>query len=347
MKEIDRSKPVMVSGATGYVAGWVIDKLLREGITVHAAVRDPENKDKLRYLNERAAKYQTDIHYFKADLLQDGSYFEAMQGCEVIIHTASPFTLSIKDAQKELIDPALKGTQNILNSVNDTPSVKRVVLTSSVVAMYGDAIDVQHARDKTIDESYWNTTSTLKHNPYGFSKVLAEKKAWDIQKNSSGWDLVVVNPSFVMGPGINPDATSESFTFMKQLIDGSSKSGVPYLSFGLVDVRDVASAHFHAAFKPKANGRHILCAGTLTMLEMAMVLKKEFGKQLKLPKSELPKFLMYLFGPFVGLSRSWIKNNVGYPIKLNNQKSKVELGINYHPIDHTLIEFAKQVGGLS
>ena len=343
MLTIDKSKPVLVTGATGYVAGWVIEKLLKEGIVVHAAVRDPENTAKLSSLNSLSQKYATPIHYFKADLLESGSFTEAMQGCEIVIHTASPFTLSIKDPQKELIDPALKGTQNVLNSVNKTKSIKRVVLTSSVVAMYGDAIDAQQATNKTIDESYWNSSSSIEHNPYGFSKTLAEKEAWEMQKKSNGWDLVVINPSFVMGPGINPNATSESFTFMKQLIDGSSKSGVPYLSFGLVDVRDVALAHYNAAFNPKASGRHILCAEVLTMLEMAMVLRKAFGKKLKLPKSELPKFMVYLFGPFIGLNRKWIKNNVGWPILLNNQKSKVELGIDYRDMQQTLVEFTEQI----
>jgi len=343
MLKINKDKPVLVTGATGYVAGWVIDKLLSEGISVHAAVRDPENSDKLSYLNELADKYNNPIHFFKADLLEPGSFAKAMEGCEIVIHTASPFTLSINDPQKELIDPALKGTQNVLNTVNETMSVKRVVLTSSVVAMYGDAIDVQKMADKTVDESCWNSTSSSEHNPYAYSKTLAEKEAWEMQKKSIRWELVVINPAFVMGPGINPNATSESFTFMKQLIDGSSKAGVPYLSFGLVDVRDVALAHFNAAFNQAAKGRHILCATTMTMMEMAIILKQAFGKQLKLPKSELPKFLVYLFGPFIGLSRSWIKNNVGWPIQFNNQKSREELSIHYRDMKSTLIEFAEQL----
>ena len=79
------------------------------------------------------------------------------------------------------------------------------------------------------------------------------------------------------------------------------------------------------------------------MLEMALVLRKTFGKKLKLPKSELPKFLVYLFGPFIGLSRAWIKNNVGWPIQFDNQKSKLELGIEYRDMETTLVEFANQI----
>lgn len=343
MKDIDKNKSVMITGATGYVAGWIVKKLLDDGFTVHAAVRDPENAEKLKYLNEIAKNSSGSIKYFKADLLKAGSYKEAMEGCELVFHTASPFSLSIKDAQKELVDPALIGTENVLNTVNETESVKRVVLTSSVVAMYGDAIDAQNVPDAIIKEEYWNTTSTLKQSPYSYSKTLAEKKAWEMQKAQDRWDMVVINPSFVMGPGISPNATSESFSFMKQLTDGTSKQGVPSLEFGVVDVRDLAIAHYNAAFLPDANGRNIVCADSITMLGMASILREESPRNKKLPKKELPKLLIYMFGPFIGLNYKWVKNNVGWPMKFDNRKSREELKINYRPVKETIIEFADQV----
>jgi dihydroflavonol-4-reductase len=338
-------KSIMVTGATGYVAGWIIKKLVEEGFTVHAAVRDPENKEKLIYLNKIAENSPGRIIYFKSDLLIPGSYKNAMEGCDLVIHTASPFTLNVKDAQKELIDPALMGTENILNSVNEVESVKRVVLTSSVVAMYGDARDAQKYPDATITEEYWNTTSSVKNSPYSYSKTVAEQKAWKLQKAQRRWELVVINPSFVMGPGISPNATSESFKFMKQLTDGTSKQGVPFLEFGIVDVRDLALAHYNAAFLPEANGRNILCAGSLTMLQMAEILQKKFPNDKALPKKELPKLAIYIFGPFIGLNYRWIKNNVGWPMQFDNSKSRGELKIDYRSMDKTIIEFAEQVRG--
>lgn len=341
MKNIDKTKPVMITGATGYVAGWIVKKLLDEGCTVHAAVRDPENKEKLKYLNELASSSSGSIKYFKSDLLIEGSYKEAMQDCELVIHTASPFTLHVKDAQKELVDPALKGTENVLNTVNESESVKRVVLTSSVVAIFGDAQDLKYSSSGVFTEEDWNTTSTVDHGPYSYSKVVAEKKAWEIQKAQSRWDLVVINPAFVMGPGISPNATSESFKFMRELINGSNKTGVPFLEFGLVDVRDVAEAHYNAGFIPEAKGRHILAADTMTMLNMAKVIGDKFGKKYALPKSELPKFMVYLVAPFIGLKYKWVKANVGWPIKLSNSKSRDKLNINYRPLKDTITEFAE------
>ena len=182
MKVIDRAKPVMVTGATGYVAGRLVERLLNEGLTVHAPVRDPDNADKRKYLDELAEKSPGQIRYFKADLLDEGSYDEAMAGCELVYHTASPFFSQVKDAQKDLVDPALKGTRNVLDSVERTPDVKRVVLTSSCAAIYGDNQDLQKLPDQTLTEAIWNESSSLEHQPYSYSKTVAEKAAWEAVK---------------------------------------------------------------------------------------------------------------------------------------------------------------------
>ena len=145
MSIIDKTKPVMVTGATGYIAGWIVKNLLENGFKVNAAVRDINNIDKKSHLDAIAKKSNGEIKYFESDLLDNGSYSEAMFDCQLVIHTASPFLLDSKDAQKQIIDPAFEGTKNVLQSVNEAKSVKRVVLTSSVAAIYGDAIEGQTA----------------------------------------------------------------------------------------------------------------------------------------------------------------------------------------------------------
>ena len=108
------SQPVLVTGATGFVAGWLVKRLLDNGYTVHAAVRDPSDTEKLRYLDQIAAAAPGSIRYFKSDLMADGTYADGMQDCSVVFHTASPFKLGVNDPQKQLIEPALLGTRNIL-----------------------------------------------------------------------------------------------------------------------------------------------------------------------------------------------------------------------------------------
>jgi len=117
LKVIDKSKPVMVTGATGYMASWIVKQLLEEGISVNATVRDPSNAEKVAHLTALAATSPGELRSFKADLLDPGSFDEPMQGCELVIHTASPFFLAKpKDPEQELIRPAKEGTRNVLEA---------------------------------------------------------------------------------------------------------------------------------------------------------------------------------------------------------------------------------------
>ncbi len=339
MKTIDKSKPVLVTGATGYVAGWLIKKLLEDGLTVHAAVRNPDNQAKLKHLNEIASNSTGSIKYFKSDLLKEGSYKEAMTGCELVYHTASPFTSNFKDPQKELIDPALNGTANVLNSVNEVESVKRVVVTSSCAAIYSDAVDCANGPNGMLTEEMWNTTASLDYQPYSYSKTLAEKKAWEMEKAQSRWDLVTINPSFVMGPMLNPtETTSESFSVLKQVGDGTMKMGVPLMGVGVVDVRDVADAHYQAGFNPKASGRYITSGHNSNFLEMATSLEPKFGDKFPIPKRALPKWLLMIVGPFVNktFTREFIRKNLNVEWKADNSKVKNELGISFLPLQKTM-----------
>lgn len=345
MSTIERTAPVLVTGATGYVAGRLVERLLQEGLTVHAAVRDPDNTEKLQYLNALAEEHPGSIRYFKSDLLATGSYAEAMAGCELVFHTASPFTMSVKDPRRDLVDPAVQGTRNVLETASQTASVKRVVVTSSCAAIYGDNADVQKAPGGVLTEALWNTSSSLTHNPYAFSKVEAEKEAWRLADAQSQWDLVTINPSLVVGPGINPNATSESFNLVRQLGDGTLKSGAPRWGLGVVDVRDVAEAHYQAGFRPEANGRYIVSGHNSDMFEMAQVLRPKFGDRYPLPTRALPKWLLWLVGPLVdkAMTREAIARNVSIAWRADNSRSREELGIAYRPLEASMNEFFQQL----
>ncbi len=339
MKQIDKTKPVLVTGATGYVASWLVKKLLDEGITVHAAVRNPDKKEKVAHLDAIAKKSKGNIKYFKSDLLEKGSYAEAMQGCELVFHTASPFFIQVKDPQKDLIDPAVLGTENVLETARQTSSVKRIVVTSSCAAIYTDAIDCGKAPNGLLTEDVWNTTASLEYQPYSYSKTLAEKKAWELAEKQSQWDLVTINPSLVLGPPLNPALnTSESLSIMRQLGGGAMKMGVPKMGIGMVDVRDVADAHFLAAFTPEAQGRYITSAHNTNFLEIALALQPRFGKDFPLPKKKLPKWLLLLIGPMANklFTRKYVRNNVNVEWKADNSKIRKDLGIAFRPLQTTM-----------
>ncbi|MCB2199480.1 NAD-dependent epimerase/dehydratase family protein [bacterium] len=346
MPMIDKTKPVLVTGATGYVAGWLVKLLLEDGLTVNAAVRDPNNQKKIQHLVDIANASSGTIRFFKSDLLEDGSYAEAMEGCELVYHTASPFSTSVEDPVKQLIEPAVNGTRNVLEQANRTEAVKRVVLTSSCAAIYGDNADVHRAPNGILTEEVWNTSSTSTHQPYSYSKVSAEKEAWKIAGEQSRWDLVVINPSFVMGPSMNPkQTTSESFQLVKQLGDGTLKSGVPRMGIGVVDVREVAFAHMKAGFLPEAEGRHILSGHNSSFYGLAQALLPTFGDRYPIPKRALPKSLVWLLGPMINkaLTRKTVSLNVDVAFKADNTKSREKLGVEYRPLEESMRDMFQQM----
>ena len=335
----------MISGATGYVAGHIVRKLLEAGATVHAPVREPSNESKLKFLNEIAANSPGEIRYFKADLLEEGSYGEAMQGCEIVFHTASPFTTDVDDPQRELVDPALLGTRNVLEEASRVETVRRVVLTSSVAAIYGDNTDIEKTPGGVLTEEIWNTSSSLEHQPYYYSKTVAEREAWKIAEAQDRWDLVVINPSLVIGPGISPHATSESFSLIEQLGDGSMKTGAPKFGLGCVDVRDVADAHIAAAFTPDAKGRHIVSGYNTNLFELAQTLVPKFGEDYPIPRRVMPKWLVWLVAPMVkkSMTRKMVARNVNISWQADNSKSIRELGISYRPLAESMNEMFGQL----
>ena len=133
-------------------------------------------------------------------------------------------------------------------------TVKKVILTSSVAAIYGNAEDAEFIPNKTFNEEMWNTSSRADDGEYSYSKTVAEKEAWHLNQNQDRWKLVVINPSFVIGPALNPLADFESKKFMLQMGNGDLKMGIPDVNLAMVDVRDTARAHILAAFNDNANG---------------------------------------------------------------------------------------------
>ncbi|WP_348762557.1 NAD-dependent epimerase/dehydratase family protein [uncultured Salinisphaera sp.] len=336
--------PVLVTGANGYLGSWLTRTLLEAGHTVHATVRDPDNTAKVGHLKEAAASAPGRLVLFAADLFDDGAFDEPMGGCGVVFHTASPFIINdIKDPDAELLQPALRGTENVLGSANRSDSVQRVVLTSSVVAIYGDAIDMHVAGVDAFDEQHWNTTSSLSHQPYNYSKVRAEKRAWEMADAQSRWRLVVINPGLVLGPSLTQASDSASLSTMRQFVDGTLKLGAPELEFGVVDVRDVAEAHRRAGLQDDVSGRHICSNRTVSLLEIGQILRAEFGARYPFPTRTLPKPLIWLVGPFSGLPRAFVSRNVGYPLAFDNRRIRQTLGMTFRPVEQTLCDHFRQM----
>ena len=331
---------VCVTGATGYLAGHLIQQLLERGYRVNGTVRSLSKSPKLAALYELANRFPGQLELFQADLLTAGSFRSAIRGCSHVFHTASPFHLNVAHPQRDLVEPAVKGVEHVLSDVAEVGGVERVILTSSVAAMYGDVIE---CKDGPIDEQRWNTTSSLTHQPYQYSKTLAERRAWELAEPAD-YQLVVVNPSLVLGPAIGQIPTSESFNLLRRLGSGELKTGAPPLGLGVVDVRDVAQAHMACGFSDNAQGRY-LCSGEDTdFFSLAQRLKQHFPTY-PLPKGRVPKWLIWLVGKTVdpSFTRYWVSRNLGHDFVSRSDKIQTELGVQFRPIEPGLVEMFQQL----
>ncbi|EFH66014.1 cinnamyl-alcohol dehydrogenase family [Arabidopsis lyrata subsp. lyrata] len=267
----DRGKMVCVTGASGYVASWIVKLLLLRGYTVRATVRDPSDAKKTEHLLALEGAKER-LKLFKADLLEESSFEQAIEGCDAVFHTASPVSLTVTDHQIELIDPAVKGTLNVLDTCAKVSSVKRVIVTSSMAAVLFRVPPL--GPNDSVDESCFSDPNFCTENKlwYALSKTLAEDEAWRFAKEK-GLDLVVINPGLVLGPLLKPSLTF-SVNVIVDLITG--KDNFINKNFRLVDVRDVALAHVKAFETPSANGRYIIEGPVVTINDIEKILREFF-----------------------------------------------------------------------
>ncbi|KAL6327385.1 hypothetical protein AAG906_019075 [Vitis piasezkii] len=254
-----QGKLVCVTGASGYIASWLVKLLLQRGYTVKATVRDPNDPKKTQHLLSLDGA-QERLHLFKADLLEEGSFDSVVDGCDGVFHTASPVALEAINPQAELIDPALKGTINVLRSCSKVPSVKRVVVTSSLASVLftGEPL----TPEVLIDESWFSDPVLCKESKqwYVLSKTLAEEAAWNFSKEN-GIDMVTINPGWVIGPLLQPTlnlSAEQVLNLINGTLQQNVSSNISNISSWWVDVRDVANAHIQAYEIPEPCGRYCL-----------------------------------------------------------------------------------------
>ncbi|KAL8129349.1 hypothetical protein V2J09_018504 [Rumex salicifolius] len=270
-------KVVCVTGGSGFIASWLVKILLQRGYTVKASVRDPDDPRKSGHLLALDGAKER-LHLFKANLLEDGSFDSGIAGCEGVFHTASPFYHDVKDPQVELIDPAVKGTLNVLGSVVRTSSVKRVVLTSSVAAVAYNG--KPKGPDVVVDETWFSDPNFCREKNmwYVVSKTLAEEAAWKFAKEK-GMDIVTINPAMVIGPLLQPTLNTSAAAVLN-LINGATT--YPNAALGWVHVKDVVEAHILALETQCANGRYCLVESVAHYKEVVRILR-ELYPQLPLP----------------------------------------------------------------
>ncbi len=331
---------VLVTGGSGFIAAHCILQLLDAGYRVRTTVRSLEREAGVRaMLKTGGAEPGANLSFAAADLMSDAGWPEAVAGCGYVLHVASPFPLRVPKDENELIIPAREGALRVLRAARDA-GVKRVVLTSSFAAIgYG-----QKLTDLPFSEKHWTDPNGDGVSPYVKSKTLAERAAWDfISREGGSLELSVVNPVGVFGPVLGPDF-STSIEIVKRLMDGAVP-GCPRLSFGIVDVRDVADLHLRAMTNPAAKGERFLAvAGDfMTMQGIAQVLKARMGDEAKrVPTRVLPDWVLRLAALFDS-SLAQIIPELGKFKNATNEKARRVLGWNPRSNEDSIVATAESL----
>jgi len=263
MTTVSDPKTVAVTGASGYIGSHVVRVLLEAGHQVRGTVRDPWDAEKTAHL--RALPGSERLSLTAANLGQEGSFDETFLGCDWVCHVASPVSYNPKDPIKEIIEPAINGTLNVLKSA-ESSGVRRVVLTASVAAITG-----WEAPSGLYTEEQWNETSVADRSAYPRSKTLAEQAAWEFVADRP-LELVTILPCYVFGPVMTPSHCRSSPGFIYRMVMGKMPM-YPRLNLPMVDVEAVAQAHRMALENESASGRYILANENRWLGEIAGVIR--------------------------------------------------------------------------
>jgi nucleoside-diphosphate-sugar epimerase len=331
---------VLVTGGSGFVGAHCILQLLEAGYRVRTTVRSLNREAEVRaMLKVGGAEPAGALSFLAADLMSDAGWPEAVAGCDFVLHVASPLPAKEPKHEDDLIIPAREGALRVLRASRDA-GVKRVVLTSSFAAIgYG-----QKTRTEVFTEKDWTDPNGPEMSAYVKSKTLAERAAWDFMSREGGaLELAVVNPVAVFGPVLGPDYSS-SIMIVQRLMDGALP-GAPRISFGIVDVRDVADMHLRAMTNPAAKGERFLAVSGefMTFGEIARLLKTRMGAAgARVPTRVLPDWairLAAIFDKSIGL----IVPELGKTKSATNEKAKRVLGWTPRSDEEAIIATAESL----
>jgi dihydroflavonol-4-reductase len=326
---------VLVTGGSGYIAGYLIRQLVAEGWTVRATIRNLAREAEVRRV---LAVDDAKFGFFAADLENDAGWAEAMTGCSHVAHVASPFPPTAPKSDDELIVPARDGALRALRAARDA-GVRRFVLTSSSAAVgYGHP---EVARPFT--EADWTNVDGPNVYAYVKSKTIAERAARDwVAREGGEIEFCTVNPSLVLGPVMSADM-STSVEAVKKLLDGSMP-GLPNLSFPSVDVRDVADIHVRALNAPDMAGERFIASGpTVSMGDMAAILRARLGNEArKVPTRRLPDFLVRVAAMFDPVMRQ-VTGELSKPKTMDASHALAVLGWQTRPVEDSIVDTARSL----
>ena len=333
------SKPILVTGASGFVALHTIIQLLQQGYNVRATLRTLSREAEVREAISKHVEIKDSLEIVRADLMHDSGWDKIVQGCESVLHVASPFPLLEPKHEDELIVPAVQGTQRVLRAAHDA-NIKRVVIVSSVAAVSSG----HNGENRTFDESDW---SVIENNigAYAKSKTLAERAAWDFingAENTNKMEMVSINPPLILGPLPNKDLATSAVMISTLML--GQVPGVARIKVGIVDVRDVASALVLAMTTPEAAGNRFICpTATVWLKEIADTLHKKYAARgYKIHTAQFPVFLVRILALF-DKKIALVAPNLNWDFEFSDEKIRRTLKWSLRSAEESILSMAESL----
>ncbi|QXE36155.1 NAD-dependent epimerase/dehydratase family protein [Streptomyces sp. GMY02] len=330
---------VLVTGGSGYVAGWCVVELLRRGYRVRTTVRSRAKEQAVSDAVATQVDADGRLEFAVADLTADEGWEVAVKDVDYILHVASPLGGAVADNSEAMIAPARDGALRVLRAAT-AAGVRRVVMTSAA----NTASPSSYTDEGVTDETLWTDPDDPTLIPYRRSKTLAERAAWDYMAGYDGpTELTTVLPGAVFGP-ILATGTIGSVGIVQRMLSGGM-SGVPRIGLEIVDVRDLADIHLRAMTSPEAAGERFLATGEFTwMLDMARALREELGEDGRRVSTRLlPDLAVRFAARFRDPSLRDITPSLGRRNRHSTAKAHRVLGWQPRPARETVVDCARSL----
>jgi nucleoside-diphosphate-sugar epimerase len=326
---------VTVTGASGYIGSYVVANLLARGRNVRATVRDVDDSVRVDHLKGLEIAEGGSLEIVAMDLFDADSVNSAIAGCTDLIHTAAAVRISAKEPQRQIVDPSVIGTQNVVAAIDAAGTVERFVHTSSTAAIR----PINWKNGQILTTETWADDATLENNPYGLAKVSAERivREWHSDGGSKP-RMVTIHPSVVFGPPMSKIHLRGSLSFLNALVQRKIPLLIP-IQINIVDVRDVAEAHVRALTMGENAGRYLTVSGDMQFSEISKTLREEYP-ELKTPRFSVPYLIALFFGPLFDkrITYSWAKQHLKRNLYWDATPAERELDMSWKSPRDSVIE---------
>jgi len=325
---------VVVTGASGYIGSHIVANLLSKGRNVRATVRDINDPERTEHLSNLPIGKNGSLEIVEMDLLDGDSVNTAISGCKDVIHTAAAVIIKSKNPQKDIVDPSVIGTKNVLLAIEKNREIENFIHTSSTAAI----------RPKKWEDGVILTTetfaedATLEANPYGLAKYSAEMLVRKWHKNlKSGPRMLTIHPCMVFGPPMSRRHLHGSLSILMMLVKRKLPILLP-MQISIVDVRDVAEIHVKALSMGKNRGRYLVVAGEMMWDEIAKLLKKEFPKRRWATKVLPYRLALLVAALHPKVTLEWAKTHLKNKLYWDSKPANKDFQISWRNPGVTILE---------